>query len=470
MRMKLPRPVAIIERLRDLARRKPREAEQYLDTHPAEWEVLAEQSPENAADILEALPEEGAAELLTDLGTEFAGEVLDEMHPQAAADVLEEISPEQAAELIAAMDPDQAADVLGALEDDHHQEAVLGALEPETAVEIERLLFHEPDTAGGMMTTDAATLPIGITVGESFEALRMLHDDLGPNLSYVYVVDDDKRLKGVVSFRDLVFARPGQGVDEVMIGDPVWVEPDTDREVVSELIERYHLLAIPVVDDDRRLIGMVKFDEAMGAIRAEAGEDIAVMVGAGEEESVFTPVNLSVRRRLPWITFNLVVGLGIAFVISRFESVLAGAAVLAAYMPLVALLGGNSGAQSLAVVIRSMAVGDLPPSRARRAIRREVAVTTIDGLAVGLMAALLGAATVGIFGAESTITPQEIGTTLFISVIVAFTAAGFVGSGIPLLLRRLGQDPALASNIFLTMTTDTVSFAGFLIVASILLR
>lgn len=469
MRMKLPRPEAIIERLRDLARRRPDEAEEYLDTHPAEWEELAEQSPENAADILEALPEEGAADLLTDLDTEFAGEVLDEMHPQAAADVLEEISPELAAELIAAMDPDQAADVLGALEEDD-QEAVLDALEPDTAVEIERLLFHEPDTAGGMMTTEVASLPVGFTVGESFEALRMLHDDLGPNLSYVYVVDDADRLTGVVSFRDLVFARPGQGVDEVMIGDPVSVEADTDREVVSELIERYHLLAIPVVDDRQRLIGMVKFDEAMGAIRAEAGEDIAVMVGAGTEESVFTPVSLSVRRRLPWILFNLVVGLVIAFMISRFESILVGAAVLAAYMPLVALLGGNSGAQSLAVVIRSMAVGDIPPGRARRAIRREVTVTVIDGLVVATLAAVLGAATIGVFGDQGSITSVEIATILFISVIVAFTAAGFVGSGIPLLLRRFGQDPALASNIFLTMTTDTVSFVGFLLVATLMLR
>lgn len=469
MRMKLPRPEAIIERLRDLARRRPDEAEEYLDTHPAEWEELAEQSPENAADILEALPEEGAADLLTDLDTEFAGEVLDEMHPQAAADVLEEISPELAAELIAAMDPDQAADVLGALEEDD-QEAVLDALEPDTAVEIERLLFHEPDTAGGMMTTEVASLPVGFTVGESFEALRMLHDDLGPNLSYVYVVDDADRLTGVVSFRDLVFARPGQGVDEVMIGDPVSVDADTDREVVSELIERYHLLAIPVVDDRQRLIGMVKFDEAMGAIRAEAGEDIAVMVGAGTEESVFTPVSLSVRRRLPWILFNLVVGLVIAFMISRFESILVGAAVLAAYMPLVALLGGNSGAQSLAVVIRSMAVGDIPPGRARRAIRREVTVTVIDGLVVATLAAVLGAATIGVFGDQGSITSVEIATILFISVIVAFTAAGFVGSGIPLLLRRFGQDPALASNIFLTMTTDTVSFVGFLLVATLMLR
>ncbi len=469
MRMRLPRPQEVIETLRELARRNPEEAEEYLDTHHDEWEELAEYSPENAADILEALPEEGAAGLLTDLDTDDAGEVLDEMHPEAAADVLEAIRPEEAAPLIAAMDTDQAADLVGALEEED-QAAVLAALEPDTAVEIEQLLFHEPDTAGGMMTTELAFLPLGMTVGESFEALRMLHDDLGSNLSYVYVVDNADKLCGVVSFRDLVFARPGQGIDEVMVGDPVSVVPATDREVVTELIERYHLLAIPVVDDTKRLIGMVKVDEAMQAIRAEAGEDIAVMVGAGGEESVFTPVSRSVRRRLPWILFNLVVGLVLALVIAQFESVLLSAVVLAAYMPLVALLGGNSGAQSLAVIIRSMAIGEIPPGRAKRAIQREVAVTSINGLVIAVLAAALGALTVGIFGEQSAITPTEMAIILFVSVVLAFTTAGIVGAGIPVLLRRMGQDPALASNIFLTMITDLVAFGGFLLIASALLR
>ncbi|GMQ85181.1 MAG: magnesium transporter [Acidimicrobiia bacterium] len=469
MKIRIPGPRAVVETIRDLARSSPDEAEAYLDAHHDEWEELAEYTPENAADILEALPEVGAADLLADLDTDHAGEVLDEMRPEAAADVLESIRPEAAAELIAAMDADQAADLVGALEADE-QSAVIAALDPDTAVEIEQLLFHEPDTAGGMMTTEFAILPLGLTVGESFEALRMLHEDLGSNLSYVYVIDDAEKLCGVVSFRDLVFARPGQGIDEVMVGDPVSVEPATDREVVTELIHRYHLLAIPVVDEATRLVGMVRFDEAMHAIQAEAGEDIAVMVGAGEEESVFTPVGVSVRRRLPWILFNLAVGLVIAFVISQFESTLASAVLLAAYMPVVALLSGNSGQQSLAVIIRSIAVGEVPPGRAGRAIRREIAVTTINGLVIAGFAAALGAVTVGAFGQASTVSPPEMAVILFISVVIAFTVAGLVGSGIPILLRGLGQDPAVASTIFLTMFTDLVSFGGFLLIASFLVR
>ena len=176
------------------------------------------------------------------------------------------------------------------------------------------------------------------------------------------------------------------------------------------------------------------------------------------------------RRRLPWILFNLVVGLVLAWVIAQFESTLVSAVVLAAYMPLVALLGGNSGAQSLAVIIRSMAIGEIPPGRARRAIRREVAVTSINGLVIAVLAAVLGALTVGIFGEQSAITAGEMAIILFVSVVIAFTTAGIVGAGIPVLLRRMGQDPALASNIFLTMITDFVAFGGFLFIASLLLR
>ena len=468
MRLRFPRPRAVTETLRDLARRRPDEAEAYLDAHHDEWEELAGHTPENAADILEALEEEGAADLLKDLDLDDAGEVLDEMRPEAAADVLETIRPATAAALIGMMDADQAADVIGALEPGERT-AVLAALDPESASEIHSLLVHAADTAGGMMTTDYAALPLGVSSGEAIEALRRLHDELGSNLSYVYVTDEAGHLRGVISFRELVFARPGRSLDDVMVSDPVSVMPTTDREVVAELIQRYSLFAIPVVDHDGLLIGMVKISEALEAIQAEAGEDIAVMVGAGVEETIFTPVGRSVRRRLPWIMFNLFVGLVIAFVIAQFESTLAAAAVLAAYMPLVALLGGNSGAQSLAVIIRSIAMGDLPRGRARRAIKREVTVTMIDGLVIAVLAGLMGALTVGFLGDQSSIEPLDIGTILFVSVIVSFLAGGLVGSSIPIILRRMGQDPALASNIFLTMTTDLVSFGGFLLIASLLL-
>ncbi len=471
MRIRIPRPRQFGSSIRDLARRDPDQAEEYLDTHQEAWEELAEHDPHDAADILEALDEEGAADLLQDLDPDRVGDVLDEMHPEAAADVLEELEPAAAAAMIARMEPDQAADLISAL-GPIDRTKILTELDTSIAAKIQALLVHAADTAGGMMTTDVAGLPVDMAAGDAIEELRRLHDELGSNLLYVYAVDAENRLVGVVSFRDLVFADPVAVLGDIIEPSLITVRPDTDREQVSDLIHRYRLIAIPVVDVEGTLIGIVKFSEAIEAIQAEVGEDIAVMVGAGEEETVFTSVGLSVRRRLPWIFFNLVVGMIIASVISQFRSTLTAYAVLAAYMPMVALLSGNSGAQSLAVIIRSMAVGDLPHGRARRAIQREVTVGLIDGTAIALAASGMAAATLSVFEGQSAhnVTPLQIAMIVFISVWVAFLVAGFVGAGIPVLLSRLKQDPALASNIFLTMVTDMVGFGGFLITATILLR
>ncbi len=459
MRFRLPRLRAVASNLRELARRSPDEAEEYLDTHPEEWEALAEEAPENAADILEAIDEEPAAELLTDLDLDDAAEVLDEMRPEAAADVIEQLDTATAASLISEMSTDQAADIMFVVEEEV-RDAVIDALDAAAAAELLDLLRYAPDTAGGLMTTEIASLPVGMPTGEAVEVLRSLHDELGGNLTYVYVIDNNGVLRGVVSFRDLFFSRPGQGLEAVMVHDPVSVTTDTDREVVSELIQRYHLLALPVTDDEHRLVGMVPFSEALEAVQAEATEDIAAMVGAGAEESVYTPVLVSAQRRLPWIVLNLVIGFAIATVIFQFEDTIAGNARLAAYMPMVALLAGNSGAQSLAVMIRAMAVGDLPRGRAPRAVQRELIVGALNGLVISVLSGLGGALLAG---------DSEIGIIIAISVAVNFVVAGLAGAGIPVVLRRLGQDPALASNIFLTMITDVVGFGGFLATATILL-
>ncbi len=447
-------------RLRELARNRPEEAEEFLDTHQDEWEEIAETDPGSAADILEALDEEDAADLLQDLDADDAADVLDQMRAPAAADVIEEMSTAAAAELIAEMEPDQAVDLLAALEEDELRDEVIAALDPDIRLAINRLIVYPPDSAGGLMTTDYASLQLGITSGEAIEALRRLHDEIGSNLTYVYVVDVQGKLAGVVPFRELVFSRPHTGLDEIMLADPVAVTVDTDREIVAELIQRYHLISLPVTDVQEHLVGIVKVDEAMEAAQAEATEDIAQMVGAGAEETVYTEVSVSVRRRIPWIALNLVIGLLIAQVIGVFEDLIEEKAVLASFMPMIALLGGNSGAQSLAVVIRAMAVGSLPPGRATRAVRREAAIGVINGVVIATLSGLLGG-----FVAQDAV----IGLVIGIAVFANLVAAGIVGASIPIILRRLGQDPALASNIFLTTVTDIVGFGGFLLTAKLLL-
>lgn len=451
----------VSHRLRELARQRPEEAEEFLDTHQDQWEAIAETDPGSAADILEALHEEDAADLLRDLDADDAADVLDQMRAAAAADVIEELEIDAAAQLIGEMEPDQAVDLLAALEDEEVRDEVIAALDPDVRLEINQLIAYPPDSAGGLMTTDFAALPMGITSGEAIESLRRLHEELGSNLTYVYVVETDGRIAGVVPFRELVFARPHTGLDEIMLANPVTVTVDTDREIVAELIQRYHLISIPVTDSQGYLAGIVKVDEAMEAAQTEATEDIARLVGAGAEETVYTAVPLSVRRRIPWIWLNLGIGLAIATLIRTFEPLIGNRPTLAAFMPLVAAIGGNSGAQALAVTIRAMAVGSLPPGRAGRAIRREALIGVSNGVMTALLSGLLG----GIVAGDA-----AIGLVIGIAVMVNLTIAGVVGSSIPTIMRRIGLDPALASNIFMTAVTDTVGLGGFLLTAKLVLH
>ena len=444
--------------MRDLARRRPREAEEYLEEHEQQWVALADADPHDAADILEAIDEEQAASLITDLDDTQAAALLEEMRNEAAAEILTLIAPGEAAGMVSALPVDEAADIAGHLEPDVRTE-LFEALADDRVDAIEDLLRYPPDSAGGLMTTDPATLPSGITSGEAIESLRRLHEHI-EDLSYVYVVDLGHRLLGVVSFRELVFARPGTSLDDVMVPNPIAVRPETDREDVADLTRRYGLLAIPVIDHRGVLLGMVGVDDVLVAIQREASEDIAAMVGAGVEETIYTPFMRSIRSRLPWTAVNLGTAFLVAFTVSRFEPVIDRLAVLAAYMPVVASVGGNSGAQSQAVVIRALAVDTIPSTLIRRLMARSLLIGLVNGLAIAVLSGIIAAGFTG---------EIRIGVVIGLATVANLVIANVAGSGIPLLLAKLEQDPALASNIFMTMVTDLVGFGGFLAIATALL-
>lgn len=459
MQIRLRRPRELAQRLRLRARREPRAVEEYLDRYTEHWSALAEADPFDAADILEELGSEAAVDLLQELDPEAAGNVLDEMRPDLAAEILEELSDELTSAVLSEMDPDNAADLLSQLDDDD-REQVLAKLDAETADELSELLVHAHDSAGGLMTTDIAALPGGITTGEAIERLRQLHDEI-EDLSYVYVTDDAGKLIGVVSFRDLVFARPGIALEETMVRNPIAVRVDADREEVVELTQRYNLFGVPVIGPDDTLLGMVPNEAVMEAVQAEAGEDFAAAMGAGAEETVFTAVGRSVVMRLPWLVLNLAMSVVVVLVINSQSGVIDQyGVVLAALMPVVASLGGNAGAQSLAVVIRGLATDEVPHARVRTVLGKQVSVGALNSVPIGALAFAVGTGFGGSMG---------FGGVMGLAAMVNMTVASLAGSGIPLLLRRLGLDPALASNIFLTMLTDIVGFGGFLVVAAVLL-
>lgn len=464
MKLRLRSPRELARTLRLIARRKPDDVEDYLEGHVEEWSALAESNPGDAADILEALSEEVASDLLTELDPDDAAELLEELRDDLAAELLLELPVTEAAEVLAEMVPEEAADILAKVEDEETVDALLELLPDESAEEVRQLLTYPPDSAGGLMTTDIAVLPVGMTAGEAIERLRVLHEEL-ENMSYVYVVDEHGRLEGVLSFRDLVFLRPGAGLDEAMVRNPVAVHTSTDREEVAQLIQRYHLAGLPVVDDGGRLVGMVTTDAVLGAVREEASEDFAVAVGTAAEDSVYLPTRRSVRARLPWIAFDVLLSSSVVLAVSWFEPTLDRFVVLASLMPLVARIGGDAGAQSLAVVIRALASDGIPGGDVRRVLGREMRIGAVNGLAIGVLSGFIGFLMAAVRGQD----PVRIGFAMLLAAWGNLILAGLAGAGIPLALRRLGFDPALGSNLFLTTATDLLGFAGFLAVAAAIL-
>lgn len=467
MKLRLQSPRELATRLRQLARRSPEEVEEYLDTHHEEWEALAEADPHDAADILEELGEEAATDLIADLDPDDAADVLEEMQDDLAADILEELDPEDAADLLEEMPADEAVDIIHRLEPEARRKLIEN-LEPYFTDEVRQLLDYPEDTAGGHMTSSFASLPVGMTTGEAIERIRQMSEEL-EDLSYVYIVDDDRLLLGVLSFRELVFKRPGVSLGDVMIENPVAVTPLTDREEAAELAQRYHLFSLPVVDDRGRLLGRLPNEEIMEAIQLEASEDFALATGAGAHETVFTPVFGSVRMRLPWLSLNLLLALIVTYVIERQTGVIEDEPILAALMPVIALLGGNGGFQSLAVVIRALATDDVPGSQVFPVLGRQFAVGVMNGAILAVIAGGLAVFLIdsGIFTSGSS--AVSVALAVSIAALGNVTVAGLAGAGIPLLLRKLGFDPAQSSSIFLTLITDIVGFGGFLAVAALLL-
>lgn len=454
-RLRTPREIATSLRAR--AKTEPREVEGYLDSHLDEWTTLAEADPADAADILEELGEDAASDLLLELTSEGAAEVLDELRSDLAVDIIERLSPEHSAQILAALSPMEAADIIGHLGAEH-RDAVLEIMADDMSNTVESLLQYPPDSAGGLMTTKVAALPITTTAGEAIEAVRKMHEAL-EDLSYVYIVDSDQRLVGVLSFRDLVFNPSNASLEEVMVAHPVTVTPYTDREEVAELTTRYNLFGLPVVETNGRLLGMVTTEAVIDAVQQEASEDFATAMGAGKTETPYSSIPQSVKHRLPWLALNLVLALGTLEAISSQSDIIAQLPVLAALMPLVATLGGNAGAQSLAVTIRALATDDVPRSEIPGILGRQLAIGAISGVVIGGLAFA-----VSLMRADVTVA-AVVGLASFTNLVVATSA----GSGIPLVLRSLGLDPALASNIFVTLITDLAGFGGFLAMAAVLL-
>ena len=410
---------------------------------------FAGQHPGDAARAIETLPAPEAARILSELSTKSAGAVLERVAAAPAAAILASVGPELTRDFLALLKPRQAAAILHNLEDAAREAAIAGVPAAE-ARRIRSLLQYPPDTAGGMMEPQITTISEDLTASQAVATLRRAKRH---TLYYLYVTDRDGRLAGVLNMRELLLAAPRDPIAPLVHREVVTVPATMTREEVTELVRQRRFVALPVVDSDGFLLGVVKPDEILEALQEEAFGDLQKMVGAGEDERALSPVSMVVRKRLPWLYVNLLTAFLAAAVVGLFEATIQQVTALAVLLPVVAGQGGNTGAQALAVVMRGLALRELVPGTTRSLLVKEVLGALLNGIGVAVAT-----------GAAVYLWDGRLGLVLIISLamIVNMTAAGLAGAVIPLALRAAGRDPAQSASIFLTTVTDVVGFAAFL--------
>ena len=412
------------------------------------------------ADLVEDLQPEQRLALLHHLPSDLAADTLAEMEDsERPGELLLQLAPQRTAEIVDKMADDDAADVIGDLEP-AQQARVLAAVADEQAAEIEELLTYPEESAGGLMTREVLSVSTRLTAGEAIDEIRrQAHEDF--DFYTIFVVDPDGTFRGVVALQDLVIADPAAPITEITEEPPAVVTVDTDQEEVGRVLSRYNMASIGVVDALGRLVGRITFDDVIDVVEAEATEDIFRFAAVSDEEEVRGGTVDAIRSRLPWLFVNLVTASIGASVVWHFQGTIEAVVALAVAMPIVAGLGGNSGQQALAVTIRRIALSDESRKERWSVVRKEVTVGVVNGLVVGLVAAVAGhflLASGALFGG-----------VVMIAMWGNLIIGSFAGAFIPTFLESVGIDPAAASTVFVTALTDTSGFFLLLSLASAVL-
>jgi magnesium transporter len=414
--------------------------------------------PVKAALALETLPPRDAAQLLQDLPPSVAAQALEQLPPPEAAAILEVLSPADAAEILHRTGKFHAADIFRRLHQDFSK-AVIPLLNQEFSKDMSEILAYPRESAGRMMHTDFLAFRSDSRVKDVILRLRQMAKRQLPAATYCYVVDGANALQGVLNMRDLLLAAPEAPVSDIMIMDVVKVSPFTDREELVAIAARKHYLAVPVTDENSRLIGIVNTKNIIASTEEEATEDMQILFGASAEERPFSSSWFKITRRLPWLTINLATAFLAGSVVALFEGFIARFAVLAVFLPIIAGQGGNAGTQTLAVVIRGMLMREITPHNAWQLVRTEIFVGFVNGTATGIITAAAAWLWKG---------NAWLGLVVGLAMVVNMVAAGLSGALIPVMMKRMGFDPAHSSGIFLTTVTDVVGFFAFLSTAWLL--
>ena len=430
-----------------------------VDNHDHD-QLLQEMEPLHAADIADLLEQLSAFDrrrLIELYGPEFDGDVLTELDEAVREEVIEILNPQVLADAVRELESDDVVDLIEDLEGER-QDAILEVLEDSDRIAVRQSLTYPEYSAGRLMQREVVMAPEHWNVGEAIDFLRN-QDDLPDQFYHLVLVDPRLHPVGNVTLGKLMASRR-----EIMLTDLTEetfhvIPVDQDEGDVAYAFNQYHLISAPVVDENGRLVGVITIDDAMAVLDEEHEEDIMRLAGVGEG-SLSDKVIDTTKRRFPWLAVNLVTAILASLVIAQFEATITQYVALAVLMPIVASMGGNAGTQSLTVAVRAIATKDLTGRNVWRVIRREVLVGLINGV---IFAVVMGVVGVVWFGGP------ELGYVIAAAMVINLVVAGFAGTVIPVLLERMGIDPALASGAFVTTVTDVVGFFAFLGLAAVVL-
>lgn len=419
--------------------------------------------PLHAADIADLLEQVNAFErskLVRLYDREFDGEILSELDEGIREEVIAVLTPQVLTQAVRDMDSDDVVDLVEDLEG-AQQEAVLDALEDADREAVEKALSWPEYSAGRLMQREVVMAPEHWTVGRAIDHLRdTKEDDLPDQFYHIIMVDPRLHPVGNVTLGKLMRSKRATPLRDLLEVTFQAFPAMADEGDVAYAFNQYHLISAPVVDDEGRLIGVITIDDAMAVLDEEHEEDILRLAGVDGESTLSDSIRATTRRRLPWLAVNLVTAIAASMVISQFEVAISQIVALAVLMPIVASMGGNAGTQSLTVAVRAIATKDLTGSNVWRVMRRECAVGLING---AIFAVVMGVVGVIWFGSPA------LGYVIAVAMVINMVVAGLAGTGIPIVLEKLGVDPALASGAFVTTVTDVVGFFAFLGLAAAVL-
>ena len=432
----------LLDSIRDMIQEK---------AYPDLERLLIEPHPADLADLIEHLDSEERLSVFKLLSSDRAGEVLKEISPPVQESLAQELDDKAIAAILNELNSDDATDIVSHLPRERAQK-IIGLVQPEVSEELQKLLGYKTDTAGGIMALEFVSVNAGSTIEEAIETIRKKREEV-EKLYYVWVVDDFGKLVGVVSIKDLVLEPQDRKIKEIMNPEVISVDVDTDQEEAARIVTQYDLVNIPVVNDQHKLVGRITNDDIIDVIEEEANEDMSLMAGVMDQQIGEASALKISKARLPWLLLGLFGGLLSALVINHFHGSLEKILALSFFIPVIMAMGGNTSTQAATVVIRGLATGEISILHTGKRLLVELWVSLINGLLCGILLGLVVA---------FWLSDPQLGIGVGASLITVILFSGSFGAFVPLLLRRLNIDPALAAGPFITTSNDILGLMIYL--------